>query len=43
MKSTKAEQTIVDVNNLTIPDAEEMIEEKLERNVFEVVDMITER
>jgi hypothetical protein len=34
MKSTRAEQSIVDVNNLSIPDAEEMIEEALSELSF---------
>src|ERR1019366_7008843 len=34
MKSTKAEQNNVDVNNLSIPDAEELIEEALNELSF---------
>ena len=34
MKSTKADPNSIDVNNLSIPDAEEMIEEALNEMAF---------
>jgi hypothetical protein len=42
MKSTKAEQNNVDVNNLSIPDAEEMLEEALNELSFSTDPSLTQ-